>query len=62
MSIPAEVRAWGIAAANLTAFEARDLVRDSTEGARVISLRPNGPADQAKPPLRRGDIVLDVEG
>jgi serine protease Do len=62
MSIPAEVRAWGIAAANLTAFEARDLVRDSTEGARVISLRPNGPADQAKPPLRRGDIVIEVEG
>jgi serine protease Do len=62
MSIPTEVRSWGIAAANLTAFEARDLVRDSTEGARVISLRPNGPADQAKPPLRRGDIVVEVEG
>ncbi len=28
----------------------------------MISLRPNGPADQAKPPLRRGDIVVEVEG
>jgi serine protease Do len=62
MSIPMEVRQWGLAAANLTAFEARDLVRDSTEGARVMSIRPNGPADQAKPAIRRGDIIIDLEG
>ena len=62
MSIPVEVRAWGVAAANLTPFEARDLVRDSTDGARIISLRPNGPADQAKPSLRRGDIIVELEG
>jgi serine protease Do len=62
MSIPVEVRSWGLAASNLTAFEARDLLRDGTDGARVISLRPNGPADQARPALRRGDIIVDLEG
>jgi serine protease Do len=62
MSMPAEVREWGLAAANLTAFEARDLVRESTDGARVISVRPNGPVDQAKPAIRRGDIIIEVEG
>jgi serine protease Do len=62
MSMPVEVRAWGVAAANLTPFDMRELVRDSTDGARVISLRPNGPADQAKPALRRGDIIVELEG
>ena len=41
-------------AANLTDREARELARDSTDGARVVSLKPNGPADQAKPALRPG--------
>jgi serine protease Do len=62
MSIPAEVRTWGIAAADVTQWEARELVRESTEGARVSSLRPSGPADQAKPALRRGDIIIELEG
>jgi serine protease Do len=62
MAIPVEARSWGLAVANLTAFEARDLVRSSTDGARVIGVRPNGPSDQAKPPLRRGDIVVEIEG
>ena len=62
MSQAVELRAWGLAAANLTPFDARELVRPSTDGARVVSLRPNGPADQAKPALRRGDIVVELEG
>lgn len=62
MSIPAEVRPFGIAAADVTVYEARELVRESTEGARVSSLRPSGPADQAKPALRRGDIIIELEG
>jgi serine protease Do len=27
-----------------------------------VSLRPNGPADQAKPALRPGDLVFEIEG
>jgi serine protease Do len=61
-SIPAGLESWGIAVANLTDFEARDLARDSTDGARVVSLRPNGPSDQARPALRPNDIIVEVEG
>jgi len=62
MSFPVEERDWGLAVANLTALEARELARDSTDGVRVISLRPNGQADQAKPALHPADIILDVDG
>ena len=34
---------WGLTVANLTASEARELVRDSTDGVRVVSLRPERP-------------------
>jgi serine protease Do len=62
ISTPTELAAWGVMADNLTDRERRELARDSTDGARVVSLKPNGPADQAKPPLRPGDIILAVEG
>lgn len=62
ISTPTELAAWGVMAANLNDRERRELARDSTDGARIISLKPNGPADQAKPPLRPGDIILAVEG
>ncbi len=61
-SVPVEVRSWGLAVANLTDFEARAMARPSTDGVRVVSLRPGGPADQAKPNLRRDDVVVEVEG
>jgi len=62
MSIPVELREWGLTASNVTASEALELMRDSTDGARIVSLRPNGPADQAKPALRSGDLVFEIEG
>jgi serine protease Do len=62
ISLPSELNAWGLMAANLTDRERRELARDSTDGALVVSLKPNGPADQAKPPLRPGDIIVAVEG
>jgi serine protease Do len=62
LSAPSELRSWGITLAPLTPFEAREYVRDSTDGARVASLRPGGPSDQAKPPLRPNDIIVEVEG
>jgi serine protease Do len=62
LATPAEVRPWGMVVSNLTDAEARELVRDSTEGVRVVSLRNSGPADQAKPPLRPNDIITQVDG
>ena len=62
LSTPRELRAWGIVAANLTAFEARGLGRTGTAGARVVSLRNGGPMEQARPALLRDDVIVDVEG
>jgi serine protease Do len=62
ISLPSELKSWGMTISNLTDLEARELARDTTEGARVVSLRPNGPADQAKPFLRPNDIIVELEG
>ena len=62
MSTPSAFSEWGLAAANLTPFEAMEMVRASTDGIRIVSLRPNGPADQARPALRSGDLIVEIEG
>lgn len=62
ISQPQEFPAWGMIAANLNDRERRELSRATTDGARVWSLKPNGPADQAKPALRPGDIITSIEG
>jgi serine protease Do len=62
ISTPAEEKDWGFTVANLTPVEAREMERDSTDGVRVVSLRPNGPSDQAKPQLRPSDILVEVDG
>jgi serine protease Do len=62
ISLPSELKSWGMTISNLTDLEARELARETTEGARVVSLRPNGPADQAKPFLRPNDIIVELEG
>jgi serine protease Do len=62
VSVPAALQSWGMAVANLTDLEAREFARMTSDGVRVVSLRPNGPADQAKPALRPNDIIVEVEG
>ncbi len=56
LSTPEELRAWGFTAANLTKFEAIDMARPSTDGARVVSLRferPGRPGQAAPSAGRR---------
>jgi serine protease Do len=62
ISVPLELRSWGLAIADLTDFEARELARPTSAGVRIVSLRPGGPSEQAKPNLRRDDILVEVEG
>lgn len=58
----AELKAWGATARELTAFAARELKRPSRRGALVTSVRPGGPASEAKPPIVAGDVVTEVGG
>ena len=61
-SMPSELRSWGLVAADLSASEAREMGRTSLDGVRVVSLRPGGPADQAKPSLGRMDVIVEIDG
>lgn len=58
----AELAAWGATFRELTAFSARKLRRESTAGLVVDSLRSGGPADQSKPALQLGDLLLIANG
>ncbi len=57
-----ELKPWGITAQDLTRIMSLELQRDSTAGVRVHSLRPGGPAAEAKPPLQPGDVIVAVQG
>ncbi|MGD9646921.1 MAG: PDZ domain-containing protein [Pirellulales bacterium] len=57
-----ELKQWGITAQDLTRIMALELQRPSTDGVRVHSLRPGGPAAEAKPPLQSGDVIVAVQG
>ena len=57
-----EIRSWGITASDLSPIEARELGRESRDGARIINLRPGGPASDAKPPLQNGDVIVEIDG
>ena len=62
LSTPRELRAWGVVASNLTPFEARGLGRTGTEGVLVVSVRNGGPIEQARPPIARDDVIVEIEG
>jgi serine protease Do len=56
-----ELPLLGITASNLTAWSTKELRRTSREGVRVRSVRPGGPADEAKPALRDDDVIVSIE-
>jgi serine protease Do len=57
-----EVHAWGATLRELTLLAAKELDREPGSGVLVGSVRPGGPASDAKPPLLPGDIVTSVRG
>lgn len=58
----AEFKYWGLTGEDLTRFRALEVRRTDTRGVRVNSVRPGGPAAEAKPPLSPGDILVEVAG
>ena len=57
-----EVTALGLTGADLTSWTAKELRRDDTAGVRVRGIRPGAAADEAKPSLQPGDIIVSVDG
>jgi serine protease Do len=57
-----ELKPWGVTARNLSALGAVELKRKSREGVLITSVRPGGPAGEAKPPLEPKDVLVEVNG
>ena len=57
-----EFREWGITARNLSSIMAKELKRDSSDGVLITSVRPGGPTGEAKPGIKRNDVIVAVGG
>lgn len=55
-----EIKKWGMTALNLTDMIAVELKRKSKDGVLVGSIKLAGACDEAKPPIRKADIILQV--
>jgi serine protease Do len=57
-----EFKPWGLTGRNLSDLLAREMKRDSLDGVLVTSVRPGGPAGEARPSLAPGDVLVSVNG
>jgi len=62
VSAPTRVPALGITARHLSSLLAKEMKRKNTDGALVTSVRPGGPAGDAKPAINSGDVLVAVSG
>jgi serine protease Do len=57
-----ELEQWGVTARDLSFMLAKELKRDSKDGVLVTSVRPGGPAGDAKPRIEPRDIIVKAAG
>lgn len=57
-----ELREWGITAQNISFVMSKELKRDTRDGVYISSIRPGGPAGDAKPRLRGRDVIIKMGG
>lgn len=57
-----ELKQWGMTARNISALMQREMKRASGDGVLVATVRPGGPAGEAKPALDYRDVILNVGG
>jgi serine protease Do len=57
-----ELKLWGLTVRNLSFLLAKEMIRDNLDGALVTSVRPGGPAGEAKPSMMPGDVIIEVNG
>lgn len=57
-----ELKQWGITARDISFVIAKEMKRDDQEGMLVTSVRPGGPAGEAKPKINRKDVIVEVNG
>ncbi len=60
MMRPQELSEWGICASDLSFRKMQEMKRQSRDGVLVKSVRPGGPASEAKPEIRPEDVIINV--
>ena len=57
-----ELKQWGFTARNISPLMAKEIKRPNADGVRVGTVRPGGPAGEAKPTIEPRDILVEVGG
>jgi serine protease Do len=57
-----ESKQWGITVRNFSFLLAKEMKRTNLDGVLVTSVRPGGPAGEAKPSMERGDVLVEISG
>ncbi len=57
-----ELKQWGLTARNFSALLAKEMRRTNLDGAVVTTVRPGGPAGEAKPSIGPRDVIVEVNG
>jgi serine protease Do len=57
-----ESKQWGMTVRNFSFLLAKEMKRPNLDGVLVTSVRPGGPAGEAKPSLERGDVLVEING
>jgi serine protease Do len=57
-----ELKQWGLTARNFSPLLAEEFKRTNTDGVLVTTVRSGGPAGEAKPPIARRDVIVEVNG
>jgi serine protease Do len=55
-----ELKRWGITMRNISLMAAKEMKRDNRDGILVTSVRPGGPAGEAKPNIENKDVIVKV--
>jgi serine protease Do len=57
-----EFKSMGVCVTNISTAIAREPKRKDTNGILVVSIRPGGQCEDAKPAISEGDIIIEVGG
>jgi serine protease Do len=57
-----EMHEWGAIVRDLTSNVVREALLPDKRGVMLENIRPGGPSGQAEPELRRGDVVVALDG
>lgn len=57
-----ELKQWGLTARNISPLMQREMKRANCDGVLVGTVRPGGPAGEAKPSLQFRDVIIEIAG